>query len=176
MPVASGDPRRDGEPPEGQIFLDELLDGESTDGIPAGWREVDGYPGCAGDDGAGGDEGRPGDLATAFGFGTGEQAGEVAGYRIPYSLHHVVKTRQRTCSFPGCRRAARRCHDDHTLPHDQGGRSCECNLAPLCMRHHQAKQSRGWRLDQPAPGVLVWQLPHGRRYTVTPGLYPIATE
>lgn len=108
--------------------------------------------------------------------GTCTHAREVTGYRIPYPLHHVVKTRQRTCSFPGCRRVARRCDDDHTLPHDQGGRSCECNLAPLCRRHHQAKQGQGWRLDQPAPGVLVWQLPHGRRYTVTPGLYPIATE
>ncbi|HEY3956928.1 MAG TPA: hypothetical protein VGM53_26455 [Streptosporangiaceae bacterium] len=57
-------------------------------------------------------------------------AREVTGYRIPYSLHHIVKTRQRTCSFPGCQRVARRCDDDHTLPHDQGGRSCECNLAP----------------------------------------------
>jgi hypothetical protein len=108
--------------------------------------------------------------------GTCTHAREVTGYRIPYSLHHIVKTRQRTCSFPGCQRIARRCDDDHTLPHDQGGRSCECNLAPLCRRHHQAKQGQGWRLDQPAPGILVWQLPHGRRYTVTPGLYPIATE
>jgi hypothetical protein len=108
--------------------------------------------------------------------GTCTHAREVTGYRIPYSLHHIVKTRQRTCSFPGCQRSARRCDDDHTLPHDQGGRSCECNLAPLCRRHHQAKQGRGWRLDQPAPGVLIWQLPHGRRYTVTPGLYPTATE
>jgi hypothetical protein len=108
--------------------------------------------------------------------GTCTHAREVTGYRIPDSLHHIVKTRQRTCSFPGCRRVARRCDDDHTIPHDQGGRTCECNLAPLCRRHHQAKQGQGWRLDQPAPGVLVWQLPHGRRYTVTPGLYPIATE
>jgi len=61
-------------------------------------------------------------------------AREVAGYRIPASLHHIVKIRQRTCSFPGCRRAARRCDDDHTLPHDQGGRTCECNLAPSCKR------------------------------------------
>jgi hypothetical protein len=108
--------------------------------------------------------------------GTCTHARQVTGYRIPDSLHHIVKTRQRTCSFPGCQRVARRCDDDHTVPHDQGGRSCECNLAPLCRRHHQAKQSQSWRLDQPAPGILVWQLPHGRRYTVFPGQYPLATE
>jgi len=84
------------------------------------------------------------------------------------TLRHVVRVRQRTCSFPGCRRPAARCDQDHTVPHDQGGRTCECNLAPLCRRHHRAKQAQGWRLDQPEPGVMVWTLPHGRSYRVQP--------
>ena len=46
----------------------------------------------------------------------------------------MITIRQPTCSFPGCRRPAIRCDDDHTLPYDQGGRTCECNLAPLCRR------------------------------------------
>ena len=58
------------------------------------------------------------------------------------------------------------------MPYDQGGRTCECNLAPLCRRHHRAKQAQGWRLDQPEPGVLVWTLPHGRSYRVQPSAYP----
>ena len=105
--------------------------------------------------------------------GTCSHAREVTGYRIPESLHHIVKTRQRTCSAPCCARQAGRCDDDHTVPHDQGGRTCECDLAPLCRKHHRAKQTQGWRLIQPSPGVLVWELPHGRRYIVTPGVYPI---
>jgi hypothetical protein len=105
--------------------------------------------------------------------GTCSHAREVTGYRIPESLHHIVKTRQRTCSAPCCTRQAGRCDDDHTVPHDQGGRTCECDLAPLCRKHHRAKQTQGWRLIQPSPGVLVWELPHGRRYIVTPGVYPI---
>jgi hypothetical protein len=104
--------------------------------------------------------------------GSCSHAREVPGYRIPESLHHIVKTRQRTCSAPYCNRPAERCDDDHTLPYDQGGRTCECDLAPLCRRDHQAKQAQGWRLLQPSPGVLVWELPHGRRYLVTPGVYP----
>jgi hypothetical protein len=45
------------------------------------------------------------------------------------------------------------------------------HLAPLCRRHHQAKQVRGWRLEQPVPGTLVWRLPHGRSYWVDPEPY-----
>jgi hypothetical protein len=42
----------------------------------------------------------------------------------------------------------------------------------LCRRHHQAKQTECWQLDQPEPGVLVWRLPHGRSYRVEPDCYP----
>jgi hypothetical protein len=54
-------------------------------------------------------------------------ARETFAYQPSPALRHLIKTRDRTCAFPGCRRPARRCDDDHTLPHDQGGRTCECN-------------------------------------------------
>jgi hypothetical protein len=94
------------------------------------------------------------------------------GYRPSPRLRHLIEVRHRTCSFRGCRRAAQRCDIDHTIPHHLGGATCRCNLAPLCRRHHQAKQAQGWWLDQPEPGVLVWTLPHGRRYRVEPDPYP----
>jgi hypothetical protein len=97
---------------------------------------------------------------------------ESKGYRPAPSLRHVVNVRQVTCGFPGCRNPAARCDQDHTIPHGQGGRTCECNLACLCRRHHQAKQAQGWSLDQPEPGVLIWRLPHGRSYRVDPRRYP----
>jgi hypothetical protein len=97
---------------------------------------------------------------------------ESTGYQPGPSLRHAVNIRQRTCGFPGCRNPAARCDQDHTIPHDQGGRTCECNLACLCRRHHQAKQAQGWWLDQPEPGVLIWRLPHGRSYRVEPRRYP----
>jgi hypothetical protein len=104
--------------------------------------------------------------------GTCTHAREVPGYRIPESLHHIVKVRQRTCVNPICARPAQSCDDDHTLPYDQGGRSCECDLGPACRGCHRTKQTPGWRLEQPSPGVLVWHLPNGRSFTVRPGVYP----
>jgi hypothetical protein len=58
------------------------------------------------------------------------------------------------------------------VPYDQGGRTCECNLAPLCRHHHRCKQSEGWHLDQPAPGVMTWITPGGRRYITRPAAHP----
>jgi hypothetical protein len=105
--------------------------------------------------------------------GTCEHPRESPGYQPSNLLRHIIKTRSRRCGFPGCRRPAVRCDDDHTVPYDQGGRTCECNLHPLCRRHHQAKQAPGWHLDQPEPGTLIWTLPSGRAYTVTPEPYPV---
>ena len=110
---------------------------------------------------------------TPIAVGTCAHEHESAGYRPSGTLRKLVKIRSRRCGFPGCRRPAWRCDDDHTIPHDQGGRTCECNLHPLCRQHHQTKQASGWRLDQPEPGVLVWTTPSGRRYTTTPEPYPV---
>ena len=105
--------------------------------------------------------------------GTCQHRRESAGYQPSDALRHLLKTRSRRCGFPGCRRPAVQCDDDHTIPYDKGGRTCECNLHPLCRRHHQTKQAPGWRLDQPKPGILIWTLPSGRQVTVTPEPYPI---
>jgi hypothetical protein len=93
------------------------------------------------------------------------------GYRPSRKLAHLVKARNTTCTAPGCGRRAASCDLDHTDPHHQGGRTCECNLAPLCRHHHRCKQAEGWWLEQPEPGVLVWHTPAGRTYTTTPTQY-----
>jgi hypothetical protein len=87
-----------------------------------------------------------------------------AAYRPGARLAHLIRVRQRTCCFPGCRRPAAACDLDHTLAWDQGGLTCECNLSPLCRRHHRAKQAPGWHLIQPRPGEMSWRLPSGRTY------------
>jgi hypothetical protein len=97
---------------------------------------------------------------------------EVPGYRLPRLLRHLLTIRQPTCAEPGCTRPAATCDIDHSIPYDQGGRSCECNCGPLCRRGHQAKQAPRWHLDQPEPGVVVWTMPSGRTYTTRPDTYP----
>jgi hypothetical protein len=104
------------------------------------------------------------------GCGHDTQAG---GYRPPPRLRHLIQVRHRRCVFPGCRRPASQCDLDHTIPFNQGGRTCACNLAPLCRFHHLIKHALGWRLDQPHPGELVWTSPAGWTYTVQPGAHPI---
>jgi hypothetical protein len=89
-------------------------------------------------------------------------------YRPPPSLRHLIQIRNTCCTAPGCRMAASVCDDDHSVPFGQGGRSCECNLGPLCRHHHRVKQAQGWRLTQPEPGVFVWNTPSGRFYTTGP--------
>jgi hypothetical protein len=101
-----------------------------------------------------------------------DHARETAAYRPSPGLRHLVEIRNATCTYPGCRRPATRCDADHTMAYHRGGRTCLCNLAPLCRTHHQAKQAHGWHLDQPKPGTLTWTTPSGRRYTVTPTSHP----
>src|SRR5690242_658217 len=102
-----------------------------------------------------------------------EHAGAEDRYRPSRNLAHRVKARNTTCTAPGCGRRAARCDLDHTDPYHDGGRTCECNLAPLCRHHHRCKQADGWRLEQPEPGVLIWHTPSGRTYTTTPSQYAI---
>jgi hypothetical protein len=97
---------------------------------------------------------------------------ETLAYRPTRLLRHLITTRNRTCTEPGCTRPAHRCDLDHTLAYDKGGRTCECGLGPLCRHGHQAKQAPGWHLEQPEPGVMVWTMPSGRTYTTRPDAYP----
>ena len=96
-----------------------------------------------------------------------------AGYTPSRKLRHKIHARSPTCCYWGCRRPAARCDDDHTDPWHTGGLTCQCNLAPLCRRHHRMKQRQGWRLEQPAPGILRWRTPGGRSYTTTPASYSV---
>ncbi len=104
--------------------------------------------------------------------GTCDHRHEEPGYLPSRSLRHLIWTRNPTCCAPGCRRPAAQCDLDHTIPYDQGGRTCECGLAPLCRHHHRCKQSEGWRLEQPEPGVMVWTTSAGRKYITRPDSYP----
>jgi Domain of unknown function (DUF222) len=115
--------------------------------------------------------GRPPDLGGSCGFTVtlsllaGDRCDhrhQEPAYQPSRKLRHLIEARHTTCCAPGCGRRAARCDLDHTVPYDQGGRTCECNLAPLCRHHHRCKQSEGWQLEQAAPGQLRWTTPSGR--------------
>jgi hypothetical protein len=92
-------------------------------------------------------------------------------YRPSPALQRLIRARSNTCTYYGCGLPAHRCDLDHTVPYDEGI-TCECNLAPLCRRHHRMKQAEGWELEQICPGVMAWLTPAGRRYITTPSKYP----
>ncbi len=102
----------------------------------------------------------------------------------PQKLARLVTAMEPTCVFPGCRvpartRTANRCDLDHRIPYnthdpdgtrpgtDRGGRTCSCNLQPLCRSHHQQKTTGALKVRalDPHPNrpldVLQWTLPSG---------------
>jgi hypothetical protein len=98
---------------------------------------------------------------------------ESPGYRPPPRLREFVTARDVTCRNPVCRQPAWRADLDHTIPYDQGGRTCRCNFGGGCRRHHQLKQDPRWKLKQAKPGIFTWTTPAGRTYTVGPDSYPL---
>ncbi|WP_217617033.1 HNH endonuclease signature motif containing protein [Cellulomonas sp. GbtcB1] len=101
-------------------------------------------------------------------------------YRPPVALDEFVRTRDGTCSAPGCTVPACRCELDHTeefhpRPGDPGdrdvplGRTDADNLGPVCHRHHRLKTDGGFRLRQIEPGLFEWITPTGHRYLTRPG-------
>lgn len=84
-------------------------------------------------------------------------------YRPPQELVDFVTARDQTCRAPGCQQPAHRCQIDHTTPFPVGPTS-EGNTGPFCLRHHNLKTHGKWRIEQPAPGVFVWNSPSGHAY------------
>ena len=118
------------------------------------------------------------DLATALGAklepvtkGACDHAHAEPGYRPSRKLRHLIAARNARCTAYGCGRPASACDYDHTQPWEDGGVTCECNLAPLCRPHHRIKQAQGWKLEQQEPGILVWATPAGLTRTTTPTSY-----
>ena len=91
-------------------------------------------------------------------------------YRPSRKLSHLIRARTTTCSAPGCNAQAIHNELDHTVPHPAGATD-QCNLTPLCARHHHAKHAPHWKLEQQEPGVMRWTLPSGRTHTTRPTRY-----
>ena len=114
---------------------------------------------------------RLGVQVTPLAAGTCEHRNQEPGYTLSPRLRHLIAARTVSCCAPGCRRPAARCDFDHTIAYQAGGRTCECNVRPLCRRHHRCKQAPRWALQQPDPGTMIWTTPAGRTYTTGPTTY-----
>ena len=114
---------------------------------------------------------RLGVTITPLAAGTCDHRNQEPGYTLSARLRHLIAARTVCCTAPGCRRPATRCDFDHTIPYHAGGRSCECNVRPLCRRHHRCKHAPRWALQQPDPGTMIWTTPAGRTYTTGPTTY-----
>ncbi len=94
-------------------------------------------------------------------------------YRPPPRLREHVIARDITCRSPTCRQPAWHGDLDHTVAHDDGGITCDCNLGGTCRADHLLKHSPGWKLQQTTPGHFTWTTPSGRTYTQTPDTHPL---
>ena len=90
-------------------------------------------------------------------------------YRPPAALDEFVRTRDRTCRFPGCRMPAQRCDLDHVRRYPDGPTS-RCNLCTECRHHHRLKHDAGWEVhtDPDHPDRLCWTTPTRRVYYTEP--------
>jgi hypothetical protein len=96
---------------------------------------------------------------------------DVEAYEIRGRLREQTLLTHPTCVFPWCTRPSRAFreeeHDadcDHITPYHQARRSCSCNLAPLCRKHHRAKTHGGWSYTPLERGSYVWTSPHGYQF------------
>ena len=88
-------------------------------------------------------------------------------YRPNRALAARIRDRDRTCRFPGCTVAARRCDIDHVVRFPEGP-TVEEDLMCLCRTHHGFKHHAGWQVRLEPDGTCHWLSPYGRVLTSEP--------
>lgn len=78
------------------------------------------------------------------------------------ALADLIRTRDRTCRFPGCRQPAARCDLDHVVPWPAGPTTAE-NLAVLCRHHHRLRHQAPWTVHAGLAGDPLRTSPAGQR-------------
>jgi hypothetical protein len=77
-----------------------------------------------------------------------------SGYPFRGRLARWIRSRDLTCTFPGCPLLAQRCELDHVLAYPQG-QTEHSNGACECVHHHQAKHAVMTVTRQP-DGTMTW--------------------
>jgi hypothetical protein len=88
-------------------------------------------------------------------------------YTPPAGLADHVRTRDRTCRFPGCRQPAARADLAHTIAYPNGP-TAKHNLGALCRGDHRIKTLTTWTVTQDDQARLTWTSPTGQRHTTHP--------
>jgi hypothetical protein len=88
-------------------------------------------------------------------------------YTPSAAVADLVRARDRTCRFPGCRQPARRCDLDHVVRWPDGPTTAD-NLAALCRHHHRLKHRTRWTVRAGPGADLEWTSPTGHRYRTSP--------
>ena len=79
---------------------------------------------------------------------------------VPTGLRRALRSRDRTCRFPGC--GQRRFLHAHHLQHwARGGRTDLSNLVHLCGFHHHLVHEGGYTIERRARGELCFRRPDG---------------
>jgi len=93
---------------------------------------------------------------------------QIEAYEVSERLQIRTDLLNPSCVFPWCSRPSRHCDHDHGVPSAEGGSTCDCNLAPLCRRHHRLKTHAGWRYTTLEAGTHLWSDPHGQQFLRDP--------
>jgi hypothetical protein len=87
--------------------------------------------------------------------------------KVSSRLWRALRTRDRTCQFPGCAKTSRLAahHIEHWA---NGGETTPENLVLLCRAHHWAVHEGGCRVEGQAPDGLVFIRPDGTSLPTAP--------
>lgn len=88
-------------------------------------------------------------------------------YRPSPKTDRLVKARDLTCRFPGCRKVAADCDVDHRIPWPRGATD-PANLQALCRHHHRAKQSGLFTISAKPDGTITWTTRRGHTFESPP--------
>jgi hypothetical protein len=154
------------DPPGGTPVPRFTFTATSDPGPPGGygsWRLGTGVPG------------RPGFLITLDPIALDEcdHRFRARGHNPGVKLRHLARIRHATCTAPTCRRPSVQTDFEHSIPFENGGATCLCNVGPKCRHDHRLKQHPRWNAEQITPGTFRWTAPSGRQYTTEPTSYPI---
>jgi Domain of unknown function (DUF222)/HNH endonuclease len=83
------------------------------------------------------------------------------------ALKRALRSRDRTCRFPGCAQH-RLLHAHHITHWAQGGRTDLSNLIQLCSHHHRLVHEGGYSVERRGGGAVRFRRPDGQAVPAVP--------